>query len=461
MEQNGNAEAGLRRGLGLFDATMLVAGTIIGSGIFLVSSDIARQVGSPGWLLIVWVIGAVLTMSAALSYGELAAMMPRAGGQYVYLREAWGPVTGFLYGWTPFLVIQTGSIAAVAVAFARYLGVLVPWVSSRPLLGPISAQHLVALALIGTLTAVNLRGIRAGKRVQNLFTLAKLAALAFLIVLGILYGSREPVAGSGDFWATPVGWPAFLPLLAVAMVGALFAYDAWNNITFTAGEVVNPRRNLPASLLLGTGLVAAVYILINVAYVLNLPISAIQHAPGDRIATAVAHRILGEPAEAFMAIAILIATVGSDNGMILAGSRVYYAMARDGVFFERTGRLNRHSVPGYSLALQACWAGLLTLSGTYSDLVDYVIFAALLFYLMTVAAVFRLRRIRPDEPRPYRALGYPVLPAVYIGAACLILVSLLFQKPQYTVRGLAIVLAGLPAYAMWTRAKVGRRPNSR
>jgi APA family basic amino acid/polyamine antiporter len=427
----------------------MVAGTIIGSGIFVVPADIARQVGSPGWLLAVWAISGLLTMIAALCYGELAAMMPSGGGQYVYLREAYGPMAGFLYGWTLFLVIQSGSIAAVAVAFAKYLGVLIPAAGGR-------GQPMTAVAAILLLTFINLRGVQAGKLVQNAFTAAKLSALAGLIALGLTHVSGNAAIRSSRFW-TPVRngeeltGLSFLPILAIATVGAFLAYDAWNNITFTAAEVVNPQRNLPLSLALGTGVVIAVYTLVNLAYLCVLPIGGIQRAPEDRVATAAAERVLGPRAEALMAAGILIATFGSDNGMILAGSRVYYAMARDGLFFARIGRLNPHGVPGASLVLQAAWASGLALSGAYSDLVDYVIFAALLFYVLTVAAIFRLRRLRPEVLRPYKAFGYPLLPLLYILAATGIMAALLIYKPRYTWPGLLIVLLGLPAYLIWKR----------
>ena len=437
------------RGLGLFDATLLVAGTIIGSGIFLVPADIARQIGSPGWLLATWVIGGVMTLMAAVSYGELAAMMPLAGGQYVYLREAYGPLVGFLYGWTLFLVIQTGSIAAVAVAFARFLGLLVPDLAGW-------RQRFVAVAVIVLLTAVNTRGIRAGKTVQNVFALAKIAALLALLAPALVRAVPGAAIHADRFW-TPLRdgqvmtWPAFLPALSLAMVGVFFSYDAWNNITFTAAEVKNPRRTLPLSVPLGVAVVMMVYVLANLAYVSALPLDGIRYAPDDRVGTAAARTVLGSGAEAFMAIAILISTFGSDNGMILAGSRAYYAMAQDGLFFGPAGRLNRHGVPAASLYLQAAWACILTLSGTYSDLVDYVVFAVLLFYVLTMAAVYRLRVRRPDLERPYRALGYPWVPAVYIALASVIMIALLVYKPLYTWPGLFIVLGGIPVYRLWAK----------
>ncbi len=437
------------RGLGLFDSTLLVAGTIIGSGIFLVPADIARQVGSPGWLLMTWIIGGVMTVMAALSYGELAAMMPEAGGQYIYLREAHGPLIGFLYGWTLFLVIQTGSIAAVAVAFARFFEIAAPAFSGFD-------QRLVAVIVVVLLTVINARGIRAGKTVQNVFTVAKLAALAALIVPALLRIVPGSAAHEAQFW-TPVrngqvlNWSAFPPILAIALVGVFFSYDAWNNITFTAAEVKNPRRNVPLSIVLGVTVVMTVYVLANLAYICSLRLQEIQYAPQDRVATAAARIVLGPGADVFMAVAILISTFGSNNGMILAGARVYYAMAHDGVFFRRAGKLNRHGVPAASLVMQAGWASLLTLSGTYSDLVDYVVFAVLLFYVLTVAAVFRLRARSPDIERPYKALGYPWIPALYIVLATAIMIALLIYKPRYTWPGLLIVIAGLPVYRLWAR----------
>jgi APA family basic amino acid/polyamine antiporter len=439
-----NMERNFVRGLGLFDSTLLVAGTIIGSGIFIVPADIARQVGSPGWLLTTWIIGGVMTMMAALSYGELAAMMPRAGGQYVYLREAHGPLMGFLYGWTLFLVIQTGSIAAVAVAFAKFLAVLAPAFSGF-------GERLVAVGVILVLTVINIRGIRAGKTVQNVFTVAKLAALAALIIPAFLRASPASAIYSSEFW-TPVrngqtlDWSVFVPIFGVAMVGVFFSYDAWNNITFTAAEVKNPRRTLPITVPLGVAIVMTVYVLTNAAYLCALSMQEIQNASEDRVGTAAAQTILGSGAEAFLAVAVLISTFGSDNGMILAGSRAYYAMACDGLFFSRAGKLNRHGVPAASLLMQAAWASLLTVSGTYSDLVDYVVFAVLLFYVLTIAAVFRLRVRRPDLERPYKAFGYPWIPALYVTLAAMIMIALLVYKPAYTWPGLLIVLAGVPVY---------------
>jgi APA family basic amino acid/polyamine antiporter len=453
-EQTG---AGLVKGLGLIDSTTLVMGSMIGSGIFIVSSDIARQVQSPGLLIVTWIVTAVLTMIAALSYGELAAAMPHAGGQYVYLRESFGPLSGFLFGWTMFLVIQTGTIAAVAVAFAKYTGVFLPWISTRHYLAGsgrvgVTTQQLLAIGVVVLLTAVNCRGIRTGAMVQNVFTLAKTAALLGLVGLGFLVG-RNPQAVAAnftDFWRHSGDFITVVRLVGVAMVGALFSSDAWNNVTFTAGEVRNPRRNLPLSLALGVGIVSLLYLGCNFVYLNVLPLDAIQHAPEDRVATAAVAHMLGSSAVGIMAAAIMISTFGCANGLILAGARVYYAMALDRLFFRRAGVLEpRHHTPVFALVIQCLWACLLTLTGSYSDLLDYVVFAVLLFYILTIAGVFVLRRTRPDLDRPYRAFGYPFLPAVYIAAAAAIEILLLIYKPNYTFPGLGIVLLGVPVYWIW------------
>jgi basic amino acid/polyamine antiporter, APA family len=449
---------GLVKGLGLVDSTTLVVGSMIGSGIFIVSADIARQVTSPGLLIMVWAATAALTLIAALSYGELAAAMPQAGGQYVYLRESFGPLSGFLYGWTLFLVIQTGTIAAVAVAFAKFAGVFVPWISAQNhLIGSgrlgLTTQQLVGIAVVLLLSAVNMRGIRTGAVVQNVFTFAKTAALLGLVAIGFLLG-RNPAALArnfgGNFWGGAGGTLHVVRLVGVAMVGALFSADAWNNVTFTAAEVRNPRRNLPLSLALGVAIVMALYLSANFVYLNVLPLEAIQHAPEDRVATAAVEHILGPAGRQVMAAAIMISAFGCVNGLILAGARVYYAMALDGLFFRKAGTLEpRHHAPVFALALQGVWAMLLTLSGSYSDLLDYVIFAVLLFYILTIAGIFVLRRTRPEMERPYRAFGYPLLPAAYIAAAGLIEVLLLAYKPSYTWPGLIIVLLGVPVYYIW------------
>jgi APA family basic amino acid/polyamine antiporter len=497
--QNGKSGAGgtgFVRELGLLDSTMIVAGSMIGSGIFIVPAEISRQVGSAGWLLMVWVVTGLLTIAAALSYGELAAMMPRAGGQYVYLREAFSPLWGFLYGWTLFLVIQTGTIAAVAVGFARFLGVLVPSVSPESfLVAPIrlsqgyavslSMQQLVAVLLIIFLTWLNTRGIHLGKLIQNTFTSAKTLSLFALIVLGILVGRNAGAIAANftDLW-TPHDVTAIKPdmpfaastaatagafglfiAFCVAQVGSLFSSDAWNNITFTAGEVKDPKRNIPLSLVAGTTLVIGLYILANVAYLCTLPLHAIQTAPDDRVATAALQVIFGSGGAIIMAIAIIISTFGCNNGLILAGARVYYAMACDGLFFRKTGKLNTKNVPAYGLILQGVWASVLVLPRTrslaadgsvtygnlYGTLLDWVIFAVLIFYVLTIAGLFVLRRKQPNAERPYKAFGYPVIPALYILAASAIALVLLIYKPATSLPGLVIVLTGIPVYFAWRK----------
>jgi len=454
-----DVKTGLVKALGLTDATTLVMGSMIGSGIFIVSADIARQVDSPGLLILVWLIGAALTIAAALSYGELAAAMPHAGGQYVYLREAFGPLAGFLYGWTLFLVIQTGTIAAVAVAFAKYTGVFVPWISAQNyLIGSgkvgLTTQQLLAIAVLVLLTAVNTRGIRTGAMVQNVFTFAKVGSLVALVGFGFLLGRNTQAveANFTDFWRHADWGFNTIRLVGVAMVGSLFSSDAWNNVTFTAGEVRNPKRNLPISLALGVGVVSLLYVLSNFVYLNVLTLDAIKTAPEDRVATATAAVMFGPVAVQLMAAAIMVSTFGCLNGIILAGARVYYTMAQDGLFFKRVGTLDPvHHTPVTSLVIQCVWSVLLTLSGQYGDLLDYVIFAVLLFYMLTIAGLFVLRRTRPDMERPYRAFGYPVVPGAYILVAGVIEILLLAYKPNYTFPGLVIVLLGVPVYFMWRK----------
>jgi basic amino acid/polyamine antiporter, APA family len=472
------------RGLGLYDSTMVVVGSMIGSGIFIVSADMARNIGSPGWLLGAWLLTGLLTVVGALSYGELAAMMPRAGGQYVYLREAFSPMWGFLYGWTLFLVIQTGTIAAVSVGFARYFGALVPWIADdHYLIAPLhvsagyalslSTTQGVGIVMIALLTWTNTRGLNYGKWIQNVFTTAKTGALLGLILVGVLLGwNHTAVAGNfGHPW-TARGADAIVPgltavsafglfvALCVSQTGSLFSADAWNNITFTAGEVKDPRRNIPLSLALGTCLVIGLYLLANVAYLVTLPFHQIQHAPGDRVATATLNAIFPGLGATIMAIGIMISTFGCTNGLILAGARAYYAMARDGLFFRSAGELNTAKVPAWGLVLEGFWAAFLVLPRTYdpathaygnlySNLLDYVISAALIFYILTIAGVFRLRATRPDAERPYRAFGYPILPALYIAGAAAILLVLFIYRPSTTWPGLVIVLLGVPVYFAW------------
>ena len=487
-------EPGFVRGLNLFDATMVVIGAMIGSGIFIVSADMARLIGSPGWMLVAWAVTGGLTIAAALSYGELASMLPHAGGMYVYLREAFSPLWGFLYGWTSFTVIQTGTIAAVAVAFARFLAVVFPPVAeNRYLVEPIhissryaislSTAQLVGVAVIALLTWANSRGLEYGKIVQNLFTTAKTVALAALIVAGLFLGwsaSAVKVNFTGLFklgaYDPALGVAAgsafgLMVALCVAQSGSLFAADAWHDITFAAGEVRNPRRNLPLAMALGVTAVIGLYLLTNLAYLLVLPLRAIQQAPADRVATAMLQEIFPGYGPTLMAVAIMIATFGCVNSLVLAGARAYYAMAKDGLFFARAGVLNTANVPGWSLLAQGIWSAALVLPRTYnpethaygnlySNLLDYVISAALLFYILTIAGVFRLRRMRPDAERPYRVPGYPLVPALYILGAAAVLVMLFVYRPATTWPGLAIVIVGAGVYALLPRARNHARMTS-
>ncbi len=479
------------RAMTLTDATMLVAGSMIGSGIFIVSASISRAVGSPLWLLLIWALTGLITLLGALSYGELAAMYPRAGGQYVFLRESMGPLMGFLYGWTLFLVIQTGTIAAVAVAFGRFLGVLWPAITpdrfawfpqadlciralgcddpSRAIQLGLTPQRLAGLVTVWLLTWVNLRGVREGKLVQTSLTVVKTGALALLVILGLTVG-RNGIATLANFGAGFTAGPsltgAFVLAAGAAMVGSLFSSDAWNNVTFAAAEVQNPRRNLPLALLLGTGLVSLLYVLANVSYLQVLPLHGaadgatvvargIEHATQDRVGTAVAEQIFGAAGATAMAIAILVSTFGCNNGLILAGARVYFAMARDKLFFRRAGTLNARHVPSYALIVQSIWVSLLCLTGTYGQLLDYVIFAALLFYVLTTIGLFILRQKQPDLERPYHAVGYPFLPALYVFLAGSVSVILLIapQTRTQALFGFVLVLVGIPVYALWRRVE--------
>jgi APA family basic amino acid/polyamine antiporter len=492
------ANSELVKGLGLTSATTLVMGSMIGSGIFIVSAEIAREVNSPGLLILAWAITGFMTIVGALSYGELAAMMPKAGGQYVYLRESLGPLWGFLYGWTLFLVIQTGTIAAVGVAFGRFLGHFFPAVSadwiwhiakvptwhvtSQITLGGmdvgLNRQNLAGIVIVILLTVINIFGLKIGAAVQNIFTIAKVSALFLLVVAGVFVGrnAQAIAANFGNFWRWSSPHSAsgtlagplvgVLTILAVAQVGSLFSADAWNNVTFTAGEVKNPRRNLPLSLAIGTGVVILLYIAANFVYLGALPLDGsmsgatvfergIKYASADRVGTAALQQMLGPSAAGVMALAILISTFGCCNGLILAGARVYYAMAKDGLFFKSTGAVQpRYHSPKNALIVQCIWTCILCLSGTYNDLLNYVIFAVLVFYILTIAGLFVLRRKRPDADRPYRAIGYPLLPAIYIVMAVFIDVVLLLYKPQYTWPGLFIVLLGVPVYLVWSRRSV-------
>jgi len=444
---------------------------MIGSGIFIVSADIARSVGSSGFLLLTWILSGVLTMIAALSYGELAGMMPRAGGQYVYLREAYNPLVGFLFGWTQFTVIQTGAIAAVAVAFAKFTAVFFPFFSPDNILFDlgfltISAAQCLAIGSLVLLTLWHTRGVQGGKIVQTIFTSAKLLALGGLILLGFFMGFKgetwgqnwqnawQPGVLSGEGQFTALVGLSIVTAVGAAMVGSLFSSDAWNNVTFIAGEIKNPKRNIPLSLFFGTLIVSVIYILTNIVYLGVLPLSDIAFAPADRVGTAAAGAIFGASATYVMAGLIMVSTFGCNNGLTLSGARLCYAMAKDGLFLSRAGRLNEKSVPDWALYIQLAWASVLCLSGTYGALLDYTIFAALLFYVLTVAGIFRLRRIRPDAERPYRAFGYPVLPALYILMASGIALILLIYKSENTLPGLVIVLLGIPIYYFTKRKRV-------
>jgi basic amino acid/polyamine antiporter, APA family len=492
-------EPGFVRAIGLFDGTMIVVGSMIGSGIFIVAADISRQTGSPGGLLLTWVLTGLLTVSAALSYGELAAMFPHAGGQYVYLREAYSPLWGFLYGWTLFLVIQTGTIAAVAVGFARYLGVLflsispTTWIVAPIELGSkfaisLSIQQLVSILMIVLITFLNTLGVRLGKLIQNIFTSAKTLSLVGLIVLGIFVGRNagaiaenfahlwavrgaQPIEPGANFLRGLVptvtaasGVFGLIVAYGVAQVGSLFSADAWNNIGFTAAEVKNPKRDVALSMAFGTCIVIALYCLANLAYLLVLPLVQIQTAADDRVATAALNGIFGAPGAAIMAVAIIISTFGCNNGLILAGARVYYAMARDGLFFRSTGKLSKKGVPQNALIFQGIWiivlillrtrridAGVVTYGNLYNDLLNYVVFAVLLFYALTILGIFVLRRKRPDVDRPYKAFGYPFVPLLYIAAATIIMIVLLLYQTQTAGGGLIIVLLGLPVFSLWSR----------
>lgn len=451
------ARPGLVKGLTLLDGTTLTMGSMIGSGVFIVAADISRQVQSPGLMMLTWIITAVLTLIAALSYGELSAAMPRAGGQYIYLREAFGPLYGFLYGWTFFTVIQTGTIAAVAVAFAKFLGYFFTAVSTQNYLlklGPfgVTTQMAVAIAVIVFLTWVNTRGLRTGAIVQNVFTIAKVGALLGLIALGVFLGRRPEAiqANFTDFWRAPGSLWNVVRLTGVAMVGALFSSDAWHSVTLAAGEIKNPRRDLPLSLAIGVGTVSILYLGCNLVYLMALPLSGIMNAPEDRVATAVIAQVLGPAATAVMAAAVMVSTFGCINGLVLSGARVYYAMAEDGLFFQSVRKVDPvHRTPYVSLWVQCLWACLLTLTGRYNDLLDYVIFAVLLFYVLTIAGLFVLRRTQPGLERPYRAFGYPLLPALYIAVAGGIEILLLIYKPSYTWPGLILVLIGVPVFFLW------------
>ncbi|MGP8251502.1 MAG: APC family permease [Terracidiphilus sp.] len=509
-ESNATAQpTRLVQSLGLFSSTAIVIGSMIGSGIYIVDADIARGTDSPALYLGAWLVTAVMTLIGALSYGELAAMMPRAGGQYVYLRESLGPLWGFLFGWTLFLVIQTGTIAAVCVAFGKFLGVFFPSVSTTHWLwhiahvpawrvGPmvlgnmeigINTANIAGIAIVVFLAIANIFGVRLGALIQNVFTSAKAISLAALILVAFTVGVNATAwqanfgAGLGQLWRNagwhslhpvqvgaggPIAWVNLFVILAVVQVGSLFSADAWNNVTFTAGEVKNPKRNLPLSLILGTGFVLTVYFLVSLAYLVVLPLHGdphgatamargIQYASEDRVATAALGQVFHSGGALLMAAAILISTFGCANGLTLAGARVFYAMSQDGLFFKSVGKLHpKYKTPVAGLLIQCAWTVVLCVSGSYGQLLDYIVFAELVFYILTIAGLFVLRVKQPDTPRPYKALGYPVLPALYIVMAAWICIVLLRYKPQYTWPGLVLVLLGIPVYLFWSRSTGAR-----
>jgi len=460
--------------LSLVDATMIVAGSMIGSGIFIVSSDITRNVGSAGWIIAVWLITGFMTITAAVSYGELSGMFPKAGGQYVYLKEAFNPLAGFLYGWSFFAVIQTATIAAVAVAFSRYTAYLIPELGEKHILMTIgklkiSAAQVLAIALIIFLTYTNTKGIKGGKIIQTTFTTVKLLSLFGLIILGFLLVKHSfwsenwqtgmnathlqpDASGKGGEWL-PIGGTALIGAIAAAMVGSIFSSDSWNNVTFIAGEIKNPKKNIGLSLFLGTLIVTVIYVSANLMYLNVLPLSQIAFPKDDRVAIAAADSIFGDIGAKVIAVMIMISTFGCNNGLILAGARVYYTMAKDGLFFQKTGVLNKNAVPEFALWIQCAMAGILCLSGSYGDLLDMISFVAVLFYAVTIVGIFILRKKRPDAERPYKAFGYPVLPVIYIILALIFCVFLIKMKPLYAAIGLGIVLAGVPLYYIALRTK--------
>jgi APA family basic amino acid/polyamine antiporter len=466
--------------LRLFDATMIVAGSMIGSGIFIVSADITRNVGSAGWLIVVWLLTGFMTLTAALSYGELSAMFPRAGGQYVYLKEAYNPLTGFVYGWSFFAVIQTGTIAAVGVAFSKFAAYLFKPLSETnyllkistgvndsglPTFFTISAAQIIAILLIAFLTWTNTKGVKGGKWIQNIFTSTKIISLLGLIIAGIIFfkpevwhanwadafsmkklsltGGIEGVVGAGVLGA-----------IAASMVGSIFSSDAWNNVTFIAGEIENPKRNIGLSLFLGTLIVTVIYVCANLMYVAVLPLHDLAFAPQDRVAVSAANAMFGNIGTYVIAIMIMISTFGCNNGLILAGARVYYSMGKDGLFFKKAATLNKHAVPGWALWAQCIVASLLCLSGKYGDLLDMISFVVVIFYVLTIFGIFILRKKRPDAERPYKAFGYPVLPAIYILMGLSFCILLIIYKPNFTWPGLIIALLGIPIYYIISPKKI-------
>lgn len=471
------SQSSFKQSLGLVDATMIVAGSMIGSGIFIVSSDIVRNVGSAGWLIAVWFITGFMTLAAAVSYGELSGMYPKAGGQYVYLKEAFNPLAGFLYGWSFFAVIQTATIAAVGVAFSRYTAYIIPQVGEDNILInlgflKISAAQLLAIALICFLTYTNSKGIEGGKIIQTTFTSAKLLSLFGLVILGFLLAKQNfwhenwqtglhavqlEKDSAGAFinsgsWL-PISGTALIGAIAASMTGSIFSSDAWNNVTFIAGEIKNPKRNIGLSLFMGTLIVTIIYISANLMYLYVLPLHDIAFPEGERVAVAASNAIFGAAGSIVIAIMIMISTFGCNNGLILAGARVYYTMAKDGLFFNKAGILNKNAVPQWALWAQAVVASLLCLSGSYGDLLDMISFVVVLFYALTIIGIFVLRKKRPDIERPYKAFAYPVLPAIYILLAITFCVFLIIMKPKFAGIGLIIVLAGIPLYFIASRRK--------
>jgi len=464
---------GFKPSLSLVDATMIVAGSMIGSGIFIVSADITRNVGSAGWLIAVWLITGFMTITAAVSYGELSSMFPKAGGQYVYLKEAFNPLAGFLYGWSFFAVIQTATIAAVAVAFSRFTAFLIPQVGEDNILltigkFKISAAQLLAIAMIVFLTYTNTKGIKGGKIIQTTFTSAKLLSLFGLIALGFLIAkvsywdvnwqnAWDALQLQGDGSWQPISGSVLVGAIAAAMVGSIFSSDSWNNVTFIAGEIKNPKRNIGLSLFIGNLVVTIIYVSANLMYLHVLPLKdpsgSIAFPEGERVAVAVSNSLFGASGSIVIAIMIMVSTFGCNNGLILAGARVYYTMANDGLFFKKTGTLNKNAVPEYALWLQCVVAGILCLSGSYGDLLDMVAFVVVLFYALTIIGIFVLRKKRPDIERPYKAFGYPVLPVIYIIMAITFCVFLIKMKPNYAGIGLAIVLVGIPLYYLAVSSK--------
>ncbi|MDQ8003473.1 MAG: amino acid permease [Pedobacter sp.] len=462
MQQEENAKQ-FKRELNLLDATLLVVGSMVGSGIFIVSADIARHTGSAGWLILVWIIGGFMTLTAALSYGELSGMYPKAGGQYVYLKEAYNPLTAFLYGWSLFAVIQTGTIAAVGVSFYKFLAYFIPEVSEDLVLFSVgdfkvSPAQVLAIGLIFILTYINTKGVKGGKWIQLIFTLTKIASIAGLIIFGFIYFKSEAVSinwsdafqlqkilPDGSFLSYE-NLPALGGALASALVGAIMSYEAWNNVTFVAGEINNPKKNIGLSLLLGTVLVTLIYVLLNLMFTMVLPLTEIATTEKDRVGIAASQAIFGADGTVIIALLIMVATFGCNNGLILAGARVYYSMAKDGLFFKKTAKLNKHAVPEFALWLQFVVASILCLSGKYGDLLDMITFIAVLFYVLTIFGIYILRIKKPDIERPYKAIGYPVLPAIYIVLGLSFCILLMIYKPYFTWPGLIIALLGIPLY---------------